>query len=119
VTYADRGGDWVERMLNRTTHADALFQAGRRADAEALFRKTEALQVEHQPAYRLLYSLQGFRYCDLLLAAPDRAAWQYCLSLNPQSSTLSHPESCRAVFQRATAIQKRRTGQGQCMVSRK
>ena len=110
VIYAERSGDWVGRMLNRTTHADALQQAGRRADAGALFREAEALQVEHQPAYRLLYSSQGFRYCDLLLAAPDRAAWQYCLSLNPQSSTLNHPESCRAVFQRAAAIQKRRTG---------
>src|SRR5207249_3478094 len=32
-----------------------------------------------QPAYPLLYSLQGFLYCDLLLAAPKRAAWQIVL----------------------------------------
>jgi hypothetical protein len=34
------------------------------------------MQQEMQPDYPLLYSVQGFRYCGLLLAAPERAAWQ-------------------------------------------
>ena len=34
------------------------------------------MQAESQPDYPLLYSLQGFRYCDLLLAEAERAAWQ-------------------------------------------
>lgn len=76
VTYADRSGEWDQRMINRTTHADALHQAGRRAEAETLFREAEALQAQSQPDYTLLYSLQGFRYCDLLLAEAERAAWQ-------------------------------------------
>lgn len=79
VAYADRSGNAHQRILTRTTHADALHQAGRRAEAQALFREAEAMQPAHQPPYPLLYSLQGFRYCDLLLAAPERAAWQSIL----------------------------------------
>jgi hypothetical protein len=79
VTYADRSGDADIRMIMRTTHADALHQAGRRAEAEARFREAEQMQAERQPDYPLLYSLRGFQYCDLLLAAPERAAWQVML----------------------------------------
>ncbi|MEZ5536538.1 MAG: SEFIR domain-containing protein [Thiolinea sp.] len=68
VDYADQSGDWVERMRNRTTHADALHQAGEAETALTLFREAEQLQQEWQPGYPLMYSLQGFRYCDLLLA---------------------------------------------------
>jgi len=76
VTYADRSGDAHQRESKRTTHADALHQAGRRTEAEARFREAEQMQAERQPAYPLLYSLPGFRYCDLLLAEAERAAWQ-------------------------------------------
>ena len=37
--------------------ADALHQAGRRAEAEARFREAEQMQAESQPDYPLLYSL--------------------------------------------------------------
>jgi hypothetical protein len=76
VTYADRSGDAFMRGVTRTKAADALHQAGRQAQAETRFRAAEQMQAERQPDYPLLYSLQGFRYCDLLLAAPERAAWQ-------------------------------------------
>src|SRR5207253_1696133 len=71
----------------------------------------------------LLYSVQGFRYCDLLLAAPERAAWQIILecggkhqrdaalvSVSDEETTSKAPsplrsagalQSCRAVSQRA------------------
>ena len=62
--------------LSRTTHADALHQAGRRDEAEARFREAEQMQAERQPDYPLLYSLWGFRYCDLLLTEAERAAGQ-------------------------------------------
>lgn len=80
VTYADRSGDAFQQMSNRATHADALHQAGSRDEALALFREAENRQAERQPDYPLLYSLAGFRYCDLLLAAPERAAWRTLLS---------------------------------------
>lgn len=101
VTYADRSGESSERVTKRVTVAHALHGAGRRAEAEARFREAESLQAESQPNYPLLYSLQGFEYCDLLLAPPERAAWQLILhsSVIPHSGSL--PESCRAISQRA------------------
>ena len=50
VTYADRSGDAFQRYAKRATHADALHQAGRRAEAEARFREAEQMQAERQPA---------------------------------------------------------------------
>jgi TIR domain len=76
VTYADRSGDTPQQMINRTTQADALHQAGRRAESRGLFEDAEARQAADQPEYPRLYSLRGFRYCDLLLAEAERAAWQ-------------------------------------------
>ena len=66
VEHADRSGDLFQRMARRTTHADALHQYGDQDAALALFQAAEALQ--RQPEYPQLYSAQGFRYCDLLLA---------------------------------------------------
>ena len=68
VEYADRSGDEFQRFAMRSTHADAEHQAGHAKPAEELFREAERLQREHQPEYPLLYSLQGYQYCDLLLA---------------------------------------------------
>jgi len=74
VTYADRSADAFWKMGTRTAHADALHQAGLRAEAEARFREAEEMQAKRQPDYPLLYSLPGFRYCDLLLSAAERQA---------------------------------------------
>jgi tetratricopeptide (TPR) repeat protein len=102
VIYADRSGDARELLGDITAHADALHQAGRRAEAETRFREAEQMQKDEQPNYPLLYSVTGFRYCELLLAAPERAAWQQILSLNSQPSTINSAVSdCRAVSQRA------------------
>src|SRR5207247_7037811 len=75
VIYADRSGDAFQSIVNRTIHADALHEAGPRAESEARLREAEQMQAERQPHYPLLYSVQGFRYCDLLLAVPERASW--------------------------------------------
>ena len=103
VTYADRSGDAFLRCVNHTPLADALHQAGRRPEAEARFREAEVLQAERQPAEPLLYSMQGFRYCDLLLTHAERAAWQNILRLETRNSELKTAvASCRTVSQRAT-----------------
>ncbi|MEZ5480430.1 MAG: hypothetical protein R3E95_24005 [Thiolinea sp.] len=68
VDYADQSGDMSMRMACRTIHADTLHQAGEAEAALALFQEAEQLQQEWQPEYPRLYSLQGFQYCDLLLA---------------------------------------------------
>jgi tetratricopeptide (TPR) repeat protein len=67
VELADKSGDAEERMDNRTTLAAALHAMGYRGEATAQFEQAERMQKEQQPAYPLLYSLPGFRSCDLLL----------------------------------------------------
>ncbi len=66
IKHADRSGDAFQRMLNRTTLAEARHQAGDVAAAQALFEEAERMQAERQPGHPRLYSLQGYRYCDLL-----------------------------------------------------
>jgi tetratricopeptide (TPR) repeat protein len=67
VEFADQSGDAFWKMASRTAPADALHQAGTMAEAEHLFQEAEEIQKKNQPEYPLLYSLQGFQYCDLLL----------------------------------------------------
>jgi len=71
VGLADESGDGFERMANRATLADALHQAGRSEEGEAVFRAAEAMQAERQPYYPRLYSLRGYQYCDLLLGGAE------------------------------------------------
>jgi hypothetical protein len=103
VSHADRSGDWGQRMINRTTYADALHQAVRLTEAETRFREAEEMQAERQPDYPLLYSWQGFRYCDLLLSEAERAAWQVTCSggLRPPGAGDGHRATLQAVSERA------------------
>ena len=98
VTYADRSGEALLQVSNRTTHADVLHQAGRRAEAVARFREAEKMQAECQPAYALLYSLWGFRYCDLLLTEVERGKAE---GRRKQEELLA---VCRAVSERAAKM---------------
>jgi tetratricopeptide (TPR) repeat protein len=73
VDFADRSGEWSQRMARRATLADALHQSGDLAEAVRLFAEAERLQAERQPEYPILYSLRGYRYCDLLLGQGQTA----------------------------------------------
>jgi hypothetical protein len=84
VQYADRSEDAFQIMAQRTTHADALHQAGRAAEAGERFREAEALQSQQDTTIAFLYSLPGFRFCDLLLAGAERAAWRRCVGSEEQ-----------------------------------
>jgi tetratricopeptide (TPR) repeat protein len=64
---ADRSGNIAWRMATHMWLADGLHQAGQLEEAEEFFRQAEAMQKERQPKYPILYSIQGYRYCDLLL----------------------------------------------------
>jgi hypothetical protein len=98
------GEDFL-RVYNLATH-----QAGRRNEAEACFREAEKMQAARQPAYPLLHSLGSFLYCDLLLAAAERAAWHCMLNSHiPQPSSL--PESCRTFSERAAQTLQWETAQ--------
>ncbi len=110
-SHADKSGDTFARMLHRTTAADALHQSGQRAAAGALFAESERMQKEETPKFDLLYTLQGFQYCDWLLAPAERAAWQALLcSSDIPSEVASHGQGdyatiCAGVERRAKAAQ--------------
>jgi len=106
VIYADRSGDDCTRIVTRTTHADTLHQAGHRAKAETLFREAEEMQKKVEPAYPLLYSWRGFKYCDLLLIDAERTAWQLTLTSEFALYTSNIFKSCAAVSQRAAQMLK-------------
>ncbi len=82
VELADKSKNSFQRMSKRATLADALHQAGRLFEAERAFREAERMQIEVQLKYPLLYSFQGFQYCDLLL---DQGKYTEVLSRSVQT----------------------------------
>ena len=106
VMFADRSNNVSERANERCKLANAQLQAGRHADAGALFREAEAIQARREPEYPLLYSVSGFHFCALLLGEGERAAWQRGtgLQLAPhqgQAAPAASIACCREVEQRA------------------
>ena len=67
VDLADRAGDEILRLGNKAVLASVLHQQGRFTEGEDIFREAERIQTEQQPLFPFLYSLAGFRYCELLL----------------------------------------------------
>jgi tetratricopeptide (TPR) repeat protein len=102
VDLADRSGDDSERMVDRTTLADALHQAGRREESAGTFREAEALQAHWQPQYPRLYSLRGYQYCDLLLSLgePEDGSGLDGLTADPAVARRVR-EACREARERA------------------
>jgi len=81
MALAAGNGNSFLRVSFRTTYADALHQAGQRKKTLHLFQEAEDLQTEWQEDYPRLYSLRGFRYCDVLLADAERAALRLFLAV--------------------------------------
>jgi hypothetical protein len=80
-------------------------------------REAEQMQARDQPDYPLLYGVTGFRYCDLLLGPPERAAWQ----TQQSGITSQEPElikACRAVTDRTaqTLNWAKMGGQGSLLI---
>ena len=70
IDYADKHYDKTWKMLNCTTYANVLLQKGLPNDvieARELFIDAERYQQESLFFCQYLYSLQGYRYCQLLL----------------------------------------------------
>jgi tetratricopeptide (TPR) repeat protein len=74
VIYADRGNYPFWTIICRVAYALALFAYGKREEAERLFIEAEQRQQNWRPTLPLLHSLQGYRYCDLLLSKRNYAA---------------------------------------------
>jgi tetratricopeptide (TPR) repeat protein len=95
VNYSDQGGDLFGRMVCRASLADALNQAGLVGEAEAIFLETEELQGLHQSDSPRLYSVRGYKYCNLLLGkglwieVEDRA--RYALEISLRNKWLLQP----------------------------
>ncbi len=68
VVFGDRSGDEFHMISKRTTPADTLHQAGKIKVAEKLFIEAEEMQKKRHPESPHLYSIWGFRFCDLLLS---------------------------------------------------
>ena len=65
--------DTLNEALAAASDNQSLHQAGDAGEASTLFKDTEDLQQKRQPGNPRLYSLFGFRYCDLLLAQGQTA----------------------------------------------
>jgi hypothetical protein len=74
IAFADRAGSASEARGTLTALADSLHAAGEWEKAENLFSDAERRQHKQKPKYPFLYSLRGYRYCDLLLSHGQAAA---------------------------------------------
>lgn len=81
IIFADRGDDLHLPMLSRVTRADVIHQAGHLGASRNLFQEAEAKRSTGQLSYPILYSLQGYRYSDLILAEAERTAWKLYLGI--------------------------------------
>lgn len=106
--YADQSQLVQERLAKRTIYAEALHQIGDLEEAKKQFSDAENLQAERQPSQPFLHSIWGFRYCQLLLAPAERAAWRAFLTrgrlpdVSVLSSTLEIAAAIAEVKRRAT-----------------
>src|SRR5262249_55263993 len=65
----------------------------------------ERVQAEREPQYGLLYALQGFRYCDWLLAPAERATWRVLLGRTfPPTEPGEHAGVCGGVQRRGDTM---------------
>ncbi|MCU0753804.1 MAG: hypothetical protein MUE46_01610 [Xanthomonadales bacterium] len=107
IEFSDRDTSEFIRLVRRTNLADALHQAGRRSESEALFIQAERMQAAWRPQLRFLVSLRGFQFADLLLSDAERTAWQLFdssdVDISEYSSLKSSITACLDVEQRAKA----------------
>jgi tetratricopeptide (TPR) repeat protein len=82
VNCADRSGSEFGMMASRMILANSLHSAGQLEKAEHLFIDTERRQRKIRPNHPQLYSVAGYRYCDLLLAKGDHATARGWMSEN-------------------------------------
>ncbi len=73
VEFADRSSDDVQRFKRRANLADALHQSREFAEATQLFAEAEQIKKKAKSTEQLLDSIQGYRYCDLLLGRGEVA----------------------------------------------
>lgn len=116
IRNADLSGDACQRTCARSAVADALHVSGERDEAGLHFAEAERLQMEHEPHFALLYSQQGFHYCDWIIVSAERAAWQVVLQERDSNAAMDsqcsnrHSETCDEVERRASLVFEWRRG---------
>ncbi|MFN0075817.1 MAG: hypothetical protein ACKVY0_05020 [Prosthecobacter sp.] len=89
-----------------TALADAQNQAGQFSRAEEHVRVAQKLWLKDKRKFRLLHSLSGFRYCDVVLVAAERAAGSRslrheCFTPHFAREGSRHRKLCQKVSKRA------------------
>jgi tetratricopeptide (TPR) repeat protein len=107
VELANRSGDETRRMLRHTTLAHVKHEMGLFEEAELLFRTAEQIQTGREPKYPILYSIQGYQYCDILLIIPERLAWQMVCSRGIRGEMKRKKSAPRAVLDVIHAVCQR------------
>ena len=96
IDYALRTEDKFRQMASYSKLATVLHRHGQLSNVEEMFAHAEQLQIQDQPEYPYLYSIQGAQYCALLLDTahqPDDLAVilaraEYALILSTQHNQL-------------------------------
>ena len=65
VVLANKSGEFFRVASTKAAQADVLHQLGRLVEAENAFREAEATQQMNSQEGPFLYSVRGFRYCEL------------------------------------------------------
>jgi tetratricopeptide (TPR) repeat protein len=107
VDLAERSGDTFMKMVGWTMLAETLHQKGHLEESAGAFREAEVLQMELQPEYPRLYSLPGYRYCNLLLSRGEsrEGAGSDWLARGPEAARRFR-EMCLEVRERAEEMLK-------------
>ncbi|HUT47328.1 MAG TPA: tetratricopeptide repeat protein [Sedimentisphaerales bacterium] len=68
ITLLTRRRDSFDNVAARAALGTILYHKGKLAQSEKWFKRAERLQKRNAPIQPLLFRLQGYRYCELLLA---------------------------------------------------
>ncbi|HEX7722035.1 MAG TPA: SEFIR domain-containing protein [Pyrinomonadaceae bacterium] len=84
---------------SRMVLAKALLCAGDVQGASARFKEAEESEIKRRQGCKILTSIGGVDFCDLLLAEPERAAWRGANTMHERTSGLI--DACDKVLKRA------------------
>lgn len=71
VSLADKSRDNYWKVASKTAYAYILCHCGKQSAAEKYFLQAKSMQSNWQPAFKLLYSIPGYQFCNFLLETGD------------------------------------------------
>lgn len=103
VSLADRAKVWKWQVAHRTVLGEALLQSGHDDLSHAAFAEAEAIRAQNDPKFPTLASVEGFRYCELLLRVLEVAAIAVQLGTRSEELSFSESSTYDSVISRAKA----------------